>query len=179
MTQHTKDTKDTLFKLRSVSDQRVSISQESSQANNIYDIRANNYPPSYPRELSDSAHLDWKLSHHFTPPVSMEQHRMNNPKPSLFDLIHQWNLTEEQQEELDFYKLGALRAASVEQLLREGDNKIFHAESGRTYIPIYQYTSRQQVKHDSQGFGAQRYYLSFRAIGATNIVLIQRSRYAS
>lgn len=136
---------------------------------------------------SEPSHLDWKLqdslrSYGINPhkETTMAEHRAAHPKPALFDLIHQWNLSDTQQSQLDYYKLASMTAAQLENALADNYNKIYQRESNRIYIPIYQYTTRTQIKFDSCGRSYRaKYYLSFRSTGDTNIVLIQRSRNAT
>lgn len=144
----------------------------------VFDVDYSTAKPHPHATFSDPSHLDWKLSEAFTPPITMAEHRAANPKPPLFDLIHRWNLSQAQQNTLEFYKLHSMSAAQLEIHLRNNDSKVYHSDEPRlVFIPIYQNTTRQQIKYDATGGNyTKKYYLSFRSVGNTNIVLIQRSR---
>lgn len=144
----------------------------------VFDVDYSTAKPHPHATFSDPSHLDWKLSEAFTPPITMAEHRAANPKPPLFDLLHRWNLSQAQQNTLEFYKLHSMSAAQLEIHLRNNDSKVYHSDEPRmVFIPIYQNTTRQQIKYDATGGNyTKKYYLSFRSVGNTNIVLIQRSR---
>lgn len=112
--------------------------------------------------------------------LPMAEYRRANPKPTLFDLIHKWNLTEDQKLLLDFYSMKKVTAYQLAENLNTNKGRYSTVTLCNTYIPIYMYTSRRQIERDAQVFTTKHYpyYLSLRTLGNISIVLIQRARYA-
>lgn len=129
----------------------------------------------YPHKLR--AHTPASLP----PTTSMAQHRTNNPKPQLFDLVHKWNLSTEQIATLAYYKLQYIQAHALQQWLRKDGGLLAREQENIIFVPIYQNTSRVQIAKDATYRHNTRYLLSFRAteeteqLAATATVLVQRA----
>lgn len=131
-----------------------------------------------------SAHYDRQLQNAILPiplpePTTMKEFRVTNPRPSLFDLIHKWNLTEDQKHLLDFYSLKKVAAQELATILDTNKGRYSTVTLCNTYVPIYVYTSRRQIKEDASMMKTRNhpYFLSLRSTGDTHIVLIQRARH--
>lgn len=108
-------------------------------------------------------------------PSPMSQFRIKHPKPPLFDLIHKWNLSEDQINSLDLYKYKEMCGVSLKDKLNKDKGRIkqFWPIVGLTitYVPIYMNCTRQDINHYRYG---DRYHLSFRSTKCgQHIVLIQ------
>ena len=110
--------------------------------------------------------------------TTMKQYREDNPKPDLFDLIHKWQLSDEQKSQLDYYNSFSITAEALSGWLNKNHGRFYHDHSGRTYVPIYMYTTRRQIDTDATNHytNKHKYYLSLRAANEVAIVLIQRAR---
>lgn len=132
-----------------------------------------------PAHLGGDVLGDGYYPHKLPAPITMAQHRTNNPKPELFDLVHKWNLSTEQIEQLAYYKLQYIQAHALHQWLRKDGGLLAREQENIIFVPIYQNTSRVQIAKDATYRHNTRYLLSFRASkDATATVLVQRAHSA-
>lgn len=104
---------------------------------------------------------------------TMAQHRQEYPKPSLFNLLHKWNLSESEIDALVLYKLKCISADKLAHLLTTGSGTIFFGTN--SYIPIYQNVSRLTIKQDAAKSPQAKYWLSLRLTSTKEaVVLIQK-----
>lgn len=104
---------------------------------------------------------------------TMAEHRQEYPKPSLFNLLHKWNLSESEIDALVLYKLKCVTADKLAHLLTTGSGTIFFGTNN--YIPIYQNVSRQTIKQDALQHKPPKYWLSLRLTSTKEaVVLIQK-----
>lgn len=115
--------------------------------------------------------------------IEMSNHREHNPKPKHFNLMNKWNLSEEERLELDYYKLKKINAINLRANLNlnGGAISLFDPEAAtlsKTYNPIYQNCSRNQINEQAGGLEyTKEYWLSFRRFNDIAIVLIQPCNY--
>lgn len=106
-------------------------------------------------------------------PHTMAQHRQEYPQPTLFNLLHKWNLSESEIDALVIYKLKAITAERLAHLLTTGSGTIFFGTN--SYIPIYQNVSRMTIKQDATKQPNTKYWLSLRLTSTKEaVVLIQK-----
>lgn len=103
---------------------------------------------------------------------TMSNHRKNNPKPIEFDLIHKWDLSEEQRALLDDYTLIKRNASTILSNfhMNVGMYRICLAGQDHQCIPIFRNCSRSELNRVNSW---NMYWISVRIFGDKKYAIIQ------